>query len=201
MDTNKKCCLEPKPGVKNGLISGIIYGLIPHSFCLAFALFSMIGAITASVFLKKVLLVPNIFLYLILTSIILASLSVYFYLRKTDCLCKSGIKGSWRYITIIYSTTIVINLLFFYSIIPALANVRNSKEINNNIVLKELSLKIEIPCTGHSFLIIEEIKKINGILDVKFISPDTFNVKYDSEKTSPENISSLEIFKTFKVKI
>ncbi len=200
METNKKCCLEPKPHLKGGIISGIIYGLIPHSFCLAFALFSVIGAVTASVFLKKILLIPNIFVYLILVSFLLASISIYLYLKKTDCLCKNGFISNWRYILIVYITTITINLVFFYGVIPALANMGNNKNTvqeNNSFI----SLKVNIPCTGHSFLIIEELSKLPGISEVKFVAPDIFKIKYNGQLVSPQTISSLEIFNTFKMTV
>jgi len=201
MKKNQNCCLEKDTtNTKKGIISGILYGLIPHSFCLAFALFSVVGAITASVFLKKILLIPNIFSYLILISLILASISVFFYLRKTKCLCKKGIKSNWKYISIIYSTTIIINLVFFYGVIPALANI-NTEKISYNQQFQEISLKVGIPCTGHSFLIIDEVKKLKGIIDVNFITPDIFQIKYDPENTNPKEIESLEIFKMFKATI
>jgi len=201
MENEKKCCKVEKGDSKQFFLSGIFYGLIPHSVCLAFALFSIIGAVTASAFLKKILLVNNIFYYLIAVSLILATLSIYVYLRKAKCLCHDGIKSNWRYITIIYTTTLIINLAFFYYIIPALANIDSGKKINNQQLVTEVSLKVTIPCTGHSFLIMDEIKKDQGVVDVKFESPDVFKVKYDTKDTSLEEITSLEIFRIFKITV
>jgi len=201
MDQNSKCCIQTKSNAREGLFSGILYGLLPHSFCLAFALFSVVGAITMSAFLKNILLVPNIFYYLVIVSLLLATISVYVYLRKTDCLCKKGIKNNWKYISTIYSTTIIVNLIFFYGIIPVLANVSTNNTFVAANDLKELSLKVDIPCTGHSFLIIQEIKKCSGVSDVKFEAPDIFNVTYDNRNTSLKEITALEIFKTYPVTI
>jgi len=201
MKKDNKCCITTKSSKGKGLLSGVLYGLLPHSFCLAFAFFSVIGAITATAFLKNVLLIPNIFLYLVIISLVLATVSIYFYLQKTNCLCKSGIKSKWKYISTIYSSTIIINLVFFYGVIPVLANVNT----NNPSLLQndsaEVTLSVDIPCTGHSFLIIQEIRKSAGINDVKFVVPNVFNVKYDKQKTSAEKIAALEIFKTYPVKI
>jgi len=201
METDQKCCTVEKGDSKKFFLSGIFYGLIPHSFCLAFALFSIIGAVAASAFLKKVLLINNIFYYLIIVSLVLATISIYIYLRKTNCLCKNGIKSNWKYITILYSTTLIINLVFFYGVIPALANIGSNKTTINQQGVTEISLKVDIPCTGHSFLIIDELKKDAGVTDVKFEAPDVFKVKYDSQKTTPEEITSLEIFGTFKITV
>lgn len=200
MNPNKKCCVEPKPNLKKGLLSGLIYGLIPHSFCLAFALFSMIGAVTASVILKKVLLIPNIFSYLIIISFTLATLSIYFYLKKTDCLCRSGIKENWKYILTVYTSTIVISLVFFYGVIPALANMRSNSSVNQQNT-SEISMKVAIPCSGHSFLIMDEIRKNAGVTYVKFVYPDIFKITYDPQKTNTKEIQSEEIFRTFKASI
>ena len=201
MEKEQKCCTVEKGNSKKFFLSGIFYGLIPHSFCLAFALFSIIGAVAASAFLKKVLLINNIFYYLILVFLVLATLSIYIYLRRTNCLCKSGIKDNWKYITILYSTTLIINLVFFYSVIPALANIGSNKTTINQQGVAEVSLKVNIPCTGHSFLIIDELKKDVGVTDVKFEAPDVFKTKYNSQITNVGKITSLEIFRTFKITV
>jgi hypothetical protein len=201
MEQDNKCCITEKTNARKGLLAGMLYGLLPHSFCLAFALFSVVGAITASALLKNVLLVPNIFYYLVIVSLLLATVSVYIYLRKTGCLCKSGIKNSWKYISTIYSVTIIINLVFFYGVIPVLANVNTNYVAGEQLGLAEVSIKVEIPCTGHSFLIIQEINKVEGVSGVKFNSPNVFIVKYSPQNTSPQKIVSLDVFKEYKATI
>ncbi|MEI8123931.1 MAG: hypothetical protein WCG60_02055 [bacterium] len=201
MNQEKKCCVSSDDKAEKGLLSGFIYGLLPHSFCLAFAFLSIIGAITASAVFKKILLVPNIFNYLVIISILLATISVYLYLKKIGCLCKSGIKNNWKYISTIYSATVIINLVFFYGVIPILANINTKYVAGEQSGLSEVSIKVDIPCTGHSFLIIDEVNKIEGVSGIKFNSPDEFVVKYNPQNTSPLEIVSLDVFSEFKARI
>lgn len=207
----KSCCLETKRNSGKGILSGLLSGLIPHFFCIAFAVFSIIGAATATTFLKKFLLIPNFFYFLIAISLLLATISSAVYLRKTDCLCPSGIKNKWKYISTLYSATILINLLMFFIVLPALANMNSQKESKENASspevigrennLSRLSIDVEIPCSGHASLIIDEIKKNCFVDYVKFSMPNKFEIKYDPSKTTPEKIASLEIFKTYPAKI
>jgi len=86
-------------------------------------------------------------------------------------------------------------------VIPVLANIGSDKTVTSQQSLAEISLKVDIPCTGHSFLIIDELKKDIGVADVKFEAPDVFKVKYNTKNTSSEKITALEIFKTFKITV
>lgn len=197
----KNCCTEIKNNSNKGILSGIIYGLVPHTFCIAFILFSIIGAVAATAFLKKILLIPYFSYFLIFISLLLATASSVIYLKKTECLCVSGIKNKWKYITTLFSTTILINLLMFFVVLPTLANINSENTVNQNEYLADLSINVQIPCTGHASLIIDELKKDSGVSFVKFRIPDIFEIKYDPNKTSPEKIVSLEIFKTYKATI
>jgi hypothetical protein len=213
MEQDKKnCCVDAKGKEKKGILSGILYGLVPHSFCIAFAVFSIIGATTATAFLKKFLLIPNLFAFLIFVSLLLATISSIIYLKKTDCLCASGIKKRWRYLSIMYSTTILANLVMFLVVIPALANSNFSKPpVSKGIAasevlgdaanLAELSMEVQIPCSGHATLIMDEIRKNYAVDSIKFKLPNTFQVKYDPREVSPEKIAALEIFKTYPATI
>lgn len=199
------CCAVKKDSQSRGILSGIMLGVLPHSFCLAFALFSMIGAVTASAFLKTFLLIPNFFLFLVIVSLVLASVSAAIYLKRSGCLCASGIKSKWRYLAVVYAGTILVNLLMFFVVLPAVANVdfrKPPRELagiqDQKGPLAELKLSVQIPCSGHASLIIDEIKKNCDVQSVKFSLPDTFDIKYDPKKTTPEQIASLEIFKTYK---
>jgi copper chaperone CopZ len=64
--------------------------------------------------------------------------------------------------------------------------------------LSSITLKVEIPCPGHASLIIDELKKIEGVEGVKFSFPNLFDVKYDPSKTSKEKLLSLQVFSTYK---
>lgn len=199
------CCAATKDKKSQGILAGVIFGLLPHSFCLAFALFSIIGAVAASAFLKKFLLIPNFFWFLIIISLILATISAVVYLKRNNCLCVSGLKNKWRYVSGVYTATILVNLLMFFIVLPAVANV-NFQETPNNRAgasdskadLSELAINVQIPCSGHASLIIDEIKQDRGVQSVKFSMPNIFKIEYDQNKTTPEKIASLEIFKTYK---
>lgn len=197
----KDCCAVIKNNSNKGILSGVLYGLVPHTFCIAFILFSIIGAVTATALLKKVLLIPYFSYLLIFISLLLATISSAIYLKKTGCLCASGIKNKWKYITTLYSTTILINLLMFFVVLPALANINLDNTVNQNEYVTNLSINVQIPCAGHAPLIIDELKKDNGVGFVQFRIPNIFEIKYDQNKTSPEKIVSLEIFKTYKATI
>lgn len=205
MNQSKTTCCKKEAGENKSLLSGILLGILPHSFCLAFALFSIIGAVSASSFLKKFLLVQNFFLILVLVSLLLATLSSAIYLKRNDCLCASGIKNKWKYLFTLYFSTLLVNLLMFFIILPSLANADfQTKALSNSpsessqaIFLTELSIQVQVPCSGHASLIIDEIKKNSAVQSVAFSLPNTFRIKYDPLKTTPEKILSLEIFKTF----
>jgi hypothetical protein len=90
-------------------------------------------------------------------------------------------------------------------VFPAMANwriglgsVASLAEINQTN--SKLSLEVDIPCSGHSYLIIMELKKNQGISEVIYRMPNFFDVYYDSTKTTKEQILDLEIFKDFKIK-
>jgi hypothetical protein len=197
----KFCCRAEKPNSAKGIWPGILYGLIPHAFCIAFILFSIIGAVFATAFLKKFLLIPYFFYFLATISLLLATISAATYLKKTDCLCIAGIKNKWKYVATLYSLTILINLLMFFVINPVLANISSRNITNQEKYLSDLSLNVQIPCSGHAPLIIDEIKKNFPVQSVKFKMPNTFEITYDPEKTTPEKIASLEIFKTYEATI
>jgi len=199
--TEKNCCAKTKADTSKGISSGIFYGLFPHSFCIAFVVFSIIGAVTAAAFLKRFLLIPNFFYFLVLFSLILATVSSVIYLKKSNCICISGIRKKWKYITTLYLSTIMANALMFFVVFPALANITQKNATILGESSANFSLSVQIPCTGHAPLIIDEIKKDNGVQFVEFNTPDIFKIKYNPNETSPEKIASAEIFKTYEATI
>lgn len=195
------CCSTEKNKTSKGILSGILFGLIPHSFCIAFALFSIIGAVAFTAFLKKFLMIPYFIHSLLFISLLLATVSAVIYLKKNECLCVPGIKSKWKYIITLYSATILVNFLMFFVVIPALANLNSGKVAGQEKSLSDLSLNVDIPCPGHASLIIDEIKKNTPVISIEFQMPNIFEIRYDPQETSPEKIASLEIFKTYKVTI
>lgn len=202
---NKKndCCSSVEGGAerkdKKGLLAGIVYGLLPHSFCIAFVVFSVIGATTGALIFKRFLLIPYFFQILVLISFVFATISAIIYLKRNGILSWQGIKRKQRYLTILYGTTILVNLLFFFIVFPAVANVSFGKQVSAAEAGANLTLEVQIPCSGHASLIMGELKKLDGIGNVKFRMPNLFDVSYNPQKTTPEKIAGLEIFKEFKV--
>lgn len=192
------CCQKKKSCWKNGLL----YGLLPHTFCLAFLIFSILGATTLTAFFRRWLLTPYFFPLLIFLSLLFATLSSVFYLKKNQLLSLEGIKKKTSYLLLLYFSIISVNLLFFLVIFPLTANL-NSKKSEKVLGQKTSSviLKVEIPCSGHAPLIIDEMNKVEGITSTIFILPNLFEISYDSQKISLTEILSLEIFKNFKAKI
>ena len=183
------------------LISSIAAGILPHTFCILFILFSIFGATTASVLFKPLLLNSNFFYFLIILSFGSATFSAILYLAKNGILSLKGAKRKWRYLILMYGLTILTNISLFLFIFPAAANFnRNQSQVLGNQT-KEVILEVAIPCSGHAPLITDELKKLNGIEKVVFRLPNIFKISFDTQKTSEEEILSQEIFKNFKAKI
>jgi len=187
---------------KKGFISGIVYGIIPHSFCILFIIFSIIGATIFSTYIKKILFLPYFFPMLILLSLFFATLSGYFYLKKNKLLSKQGLAKSRNYLIVLYSTTIAVNILFIYIIFPLFNNYYFQKtsvvSANQNSVDQILVLEVQIPCSGHASLIDNELRKNNGISKVQFKNPDIFQISYNKNIISESQIMALDLFKEFK---
>ena len=199
-DSNKRlsCCKK-----ESGVLSGMAYGLIPHVGCIAFIVFTILGVTAATAFFKPLLLNPYFFYIFIVLSFVFATISATIYLKKNEILSIQGVKRKWKYLSTLYSTTIGVNLLLFIIIFPLLANVSaKSTSITENFnSISSIKLGVAIPCPGHAPLITDKLKKIDGILEVQFSFPNIFDVKYDSTKTSKEQILSLEVFKTYNANV
>ena len=205
----KDCCqkedkdsLSPEKEQAKGFWSGLLYGLIPHSFCIAFIILSIVGATTATVFVGKILLIPYLFQILITISLVFATLSAVIYLKRLNLLSLTGIKKKWRYLSTLYGATVLINLLFFLVVFPNLANINFNKNQPNVLAQKtsfsSLILAVDIPCPGHAPLISGEMRKLPGIQGIVFKFPNLFEVQYDANLITPQEILGLEIFKTYK---
>ena len=202
---NQNCCQKDEQKESKGLKSGIIYGLIPHAGCIAFIIASVLGVTAATELFKPLLLNPYFFYILIALSFTFATISSAIYLRKNGLLSSSGVRRKWKYLSTMYGSTIGINLLLFMLIFPLLANVSVAQPVTGNILannaLSSIKLTVDIPCSGHAPLISDELKKLEGISNVQFSLPNVFDVKYDSSKTTKQQILSLEVFKTYKATV
>ena len=87
-----------------------------------------------------------------------------------------------------------------FIILPALANI-NSGVIDQEKYQANLFITVQIPCSGHAPLIIDELKKEAGVGSVEFRLPNNFEIQYNPDEISREEIVSLGIFKTFKAEI
>jgi plastocyanin len=58
-------------------------------------------------------------------------LSAIIYLKRAGLLSIEGIKRKKRYLIVLYSTTVVVNLFMVYLILPAAANLTNRKTDTN----------------------------------------------------------------------
>jgi hypothetical protein len=205
MPEDKSCCQSPQGEKPKNFFAGLLYGLLPHTFCIAFIALSIIGATTAATFFRKFLLLPYFFEILIGLSLVFATISAVFYLRKNGSLSSSGIKNHWQYLSILYGSTVAVNLLFFLVIFPLTANLNLSKSrpgvLSEQSRLQTATIQVQIPCSGHASLITGEFQKNPGIGAVKFQLPNRFLVEYDPAKISLGQILALDIFKTYPAQV
>ena len=174
---NNSCCSSKRP--TGGFGKGLIAGFIPHSFCILFIIFSLLGSVFGASVAQRFLLIPNFFPFLIALSLVFATFSAWIYLRRQSCCSAKGLKGNWKYLAVLYGTTLAINIVFIYLIFPALATVNNEqKQVNAQSVANHLTIKVDIPCSGHASLIISELKKAKGVSQVSYVPLETFEIGY-----------------------
>jgi len=195
---NKKidCCNNQldKKLKKKSAIYAILSGIFPHTFCILFIVFTVLGMTSMTYLLKPIMMSQYFFYILILVSIIFTTISALIYLKTTNNLSIKGIIIKQKYLLMLYLATISINILLFLIIFPLAANlgVSVAKESDSNIMLQ-----VAIPCSGHAPLITNELKAINGVTGVKFSLPNLFNITYNSS-ASKSQIIGLEVFGTYK---
>lgn len=185
---------------KGGFWQGLMYGLIPHTGCIAFIFASILGVTVLMNVFKPLLMNRYFFHALIGISLLFATLSTVLYLRRNGLLSFAGAKRKWKYITTMYGTTVGINLVLFFLIFPLLANVSLSSPTGTFADISSLSsikMEVDIPCPGHAPLISEELKSVEGVVSVKFSFPENFDVTYDSSITSKEEMLSLDVFESY----
>ena len=195
------CCKPKKEYKGNNPLMGIAYGIIPHIGCIMFIIGAVLGATILMQFFRPFLMNRYIFHYLILISIGFATFSSFLYLRKNKCLSFNGIKNKKGYLTIMYGSTIGINLVLFLLVFPMLANVTGRVSASEIEDLSMLKISVDIPCPGHAPLISNEVKTINGVAGSKYSFPNDFEVYYDSSLTNKNEILSLEVFDEYPAEV
>ena len=179
-----------------------MFGLIPHLGCIGFMLAAIFGASTVMTIFRPLLLHASLFPILIVISFGFATISALLHLKLGGHFNLAGIKQRWRYLSVLYISTMFSNLILFLVVFPYAANaVDRNHQSNNTFALQTtqsvLHLKTDIPCSGHASLVTDELNQVNGINSVEFVFPDTFLVRYDPHSISESQILSLEIFRTF----
>jgi hypothetical protein len=192
-------CCSTNTEARSGAWRGFLFGLIPHTVCLSFLVFSVLGATGAMVVAKELLMVPHLFVWVFLSSSGFAAVASLLYLRKTKMLSWRGAASKWKYLASVFVATIATNLFFIQILFPAAVNLQRPTEAMA-ADLAEVTLVAEIPCTGHAALIIDEVKNDPGVADVLFRSPGVFVIRFDAAATSPEQIRNLEIFQAFPLR-
>ncbi len=214
-DENNEKMNNREPAEEKGLFSGLIYGLMPHTACIGFIVFTILGVTTATAIFRPLLLNPYFFHILIAISFVFATISATIYLRKNGVLSLQGIKDKKGYLTTLYGSTIAINLLLFMFIFPIVTNISTgsgiiastigvfgeSKKAQLSDSEKVVTLQVDIPCSGHAPLITEDLRKIDGVENVRFRFPNLFDVEYVVNNTSIDSIISLDIFNTYEATI
>jgi len=200
-ENHPSCCSTQPKKETNSFWQGLMYGLIPHTGCILFIIASVLGATVLMQFFKPLLMSRYIFHALIGVSVGFATLSSVFYLKRKRMLSWNGIKRKKSYLSIMYGSTIGINLILFFLIFPLLANVSLADPGNLIIGDATLDIKVDIPCPGHAPLISNELKTISGVSDVQFSFPNNFAISYDSLKTSKTEMLSLDVFAEYPAEI
>jgi len=193
-DNLPDCCKPKKEYKGNNPLMGIAYGIIPHLGCILFIIAAVLGATVLMQFFRPLLMNRYIFHYLILISIGFATLSSFLYLRKNKFLSWEGIKKKKGYLSIMYGSTVGINLILFILIFPFLANITGNVTAEEIPGASVLSISVDIPCPGHAPLISNEVKTVEGVKGSEYSFPNDFEVYYDPSITSEEEILSLEVF-------
>ena len=198
----KESCCGPVPERKErSFLSGLFYGLVPHTGCIAFIIFTILGVTAAASFIRPLLLSRYFFHILIALSLVFATISASIYLKKRNMLSMDGIKTKRKYLFTLYGTSVAINLLLFLVIFPIAANMSSATPTGAFIGTSssDITMQVDIPCPGHAPLISESLKEIDGVQSVKYSFPKQFDVKYDSTITSKEEIFSLDVFNYYPV--
>lgn len=207
-------CCEKKNEKNKAYKFGLLYGLLPHTGCIAFIVFSLLGVASATFLFRSLLLNPYFFYILIGLSMVFSTISFLFYLKRKNILSShrsergseisislTRIKKEWKYATTLYGTTILINLLLFMVIFPLATNLSAASSNLQTTGNSGLTLQVAIPCPGHAPLITDELKKVTGVSSVKFNFPNYFDVNYDATKVTKDKILSLDVFNTYKATV
>ena len=185
------CCKPRKKYEGKNPLTGMAYGIIPHIGCIMFIIGVVLGTTILTQFFRPFLMNKYIFHYLILISIGFATFSSFLYLKKNKALSWQGIKNKKGYLSIMYGSTLGINLILFFLVFPFLANIIGGVSAVEISTSSLLGISVDIPCPGHAPLISNEVKTIEGVKGSEYSFPNKFDIYYDSYKTNEKEILSL----------
>ena len=188
-------CCKPKNEKNKSLRNGILFGLVPHIGCIAFILFSLLGLTVAASIFQPLLAKAYFFYIMIALSLVFASGSAYFYLRRFGGLKKA--KEHKKYLTILYGTTIGVSAILYLFVFPLVAGAYSGEQ---TIGPQSMKIQVQIPCSGHAPLIIDELQKA-GVNSTKFSFPNKFQITYDPSKVTKNQILALNIFNEYPAKV
>ncbi len=205
-----KCCNKEK-----GFLRGLLYGLTAHSFCIFFIVFTALGVSTVTTLLRPLFISRYFFHALVGMAIFFTTISAVIYLKRNKILSFEGIKQKKGYLLTLYGSTIAINLILFLVVFPIAANMRMDKGIKeatissfrkiNNTVLADteemITVQTDIPCSGHAYLVFVDLEDLNGIKNINFRFPNIFDISYDTQLITKEEILNVEIFQTYKTTV
>lgn len=184
----------PSKKSKSGFREALAYGVFPHIGCIAFILGSVLGVTFMMTFFRPLLMNRYIFHIMVAMSIVFATVSSVLYLRKNGLLSYTGAKKKWKYLSTMYSVTIGANVLLLLVIFPLVAAASGGNIDLAGVDYGTLRMDVDIPCAGHAPLIMEEVRQVTGVLDVEYVTLGEFNVYYDEQTTSQDEILSIEVF-------
>lgn len=188
---NKKCC---KTNNKDAAKKGLLFGLLAHAPCILIILITIIGVSLGGTIIST-FLSPYLFYGLIIFSFGLSIIAATIYLKRNDALNADGIKNNWKYLSILFGIVIVINILFLTVIFPFITNATFNKNIDNN--LANFTIFVDIPCSGHAYLINKELSKDLGVINIDYAYPKMFTIYYAPTETNKEKIVQNPIFKEY----
>ena len=181
----------------NNFKEALAYGLFPHIGCIAFIFGSILGVTFMMTLFRPLLMNRYVFHIMVVMSIVFATISSVLYLRKNGLFSFIGMKKKWKYLSTMYSVTIGANVFLLLVIFPMVAAASGGNVDLAGVDYSTLRMDVDIPCAGHAPLIMEEVRQVNGVLDIEYITLGEFNVYYDGKITSQDEILSIEVFSQY----
>ena len=100
------------------------------------------------------------------------------------------------------SILIILGIFLSLIVLPGCSetNKTNNNQITGNTALfqpgsglETIKLRVNIPCPGHAFLIIDALERI-GAENINFRPPNIFIADYDTNRLTKEQILNIDLF-------